>query len=141
MGNWISKDNPTTCPTSRADDERPGELPSPEPVVESTDKAIVAAIDVGTTYSGFAYSDRKQFNLEDSTSVKLNKWTGSHVQNQYDKAPSVVLFDPEGKFHSFGYKAESEYMRIVKAGDHKQWYCFRRFKMQLYNEKVTRMFS
>ena len=137
MWEVISRDKTSTKPTSDPDHDDPGELPSPDPVVATTRKAIVAAIDVGTTYSGYAYADREEFKINDHRTINLNKWSANNVLRQWDKAPSVVMFEPDGKFHSFGYKAESEYMKRVKAGDYNKWYCFRRFKMQLYNEKVS----
>ena len=83
---------------------------------KAPDKAIVAAIDVGITHSGYAYADKKEFKIENNSNITINKWTGSRVQHQWDKAPSVALFDPNKKFHSFGYSAGSMYMEEIKMG-------------------------
>jgi hypothetical protein len=32
------------------------------------------------------------------------------------KTPTVILFDEKGKFHSFGYKAEEAYSRLLEDG-------------------------
>ena len=136
MGNLKSRFMASIRQTSSPDKVCTDDLPSSKPITETTDKTIVAAIDVGTAYSGYAYADKSEFNIKDSASIHLNNWRGNKVQNPSDKAPSVVLFDPEGNFHSFGYAAESDYMQKMKDNEHREWYCFRNFKMQLYSEKV-----
>ncbi|XP_052793770.1 heat shock 70 kDa protein 12A-like [Mya arenaria] len=95
----------------------------------------VAAIDFGTTYSGYAFSFRAEF-LENPLKILTNKWEargGSALVSM--KAPSCVLFTPERKFHSFGYEAEKEYSRLAMEDEHKHWFFFRRFKMLLYKSK------
>jgi len=52
------------------------------------------------------------------------------------KTATCVLFKADKSFHSFGYEAENEYARLVEDEKHKDWYFFRRFKMQLYQAKV-----
>jgi len=96
---------------------------------------IVAAIDFGSTYSGYAFSSRFTYQsrpLDMSTAT----WSGS-VQSL--KTASCVLFKPDKTFHSFGFQAENEYGRLVDDDKHENWYFFRRFKMQLYNQKVRKI--
>ena len=55
------------------------------------------------------------------------------------KTSTCVLFKPDKTFHSFGYEAEEHYGELAadaEMGEHKQWYYFRRFKMQLFDKKV-----
>lgn len=105
------------------------------------DRLQVAAIDFGTTYSGYGFSFRSDFK-DNPLKIHTNKWecrSGGSTQVSM-KAPSCVLFDPGKHFHSFGYEAEDEYMRLSIEGQHNTWYFFKRFKMLLYNNKV-RIFS
>ena len=54
------------------------------------------------------------------------------------KTSTCVLFHPDKTFHSFGYDAEDHYagMASLGTGEHKEWYYFRRFKMQMFDKKV-----
>lgn len=93
---------------------------------------IVAAFDIGTSYSGYAYSDRKEMDLK---SVSFNQWTGNMVSDPKAKAPTTVLFDKNMRFHSFGYEAEDFYATQVCEKKNDDWYRFKNFKMVLYREK------
>lgn len=117
---------------------------SAEPVQEvaTNIRLQVAAIDFGTTYSGYAFSFRSDF-LENPLKIHTNKWhsssSGSSLVSM--KAPSCVLFSPEKTFHSFGYEAEDHYMELSREEHHKHWYFFKRFKMLLYKNKVCGIFK
>ena len=54
------------------------------------------------------------------------------------KTSTCVLFKPDKTFNSFGYDAEEDYAELAsrETGEHKKWYYFRRFKMQLFDKKV-----
>ncbi|XP_060589195.1 heat shock 70 kDa protein 12A-like [Ruditapes philippinarum] len=95
---------------------------------------LVAAIDFGTTYSGWAFSFKHDFD-KDPTKVSAKNWIGDQLVSA--KAPTCVLIKPDGKtLHSFGYAAETKYANLAEEGTHKRWYYFRRFKMMLY-DKMT----
>ncbi|CAC5406526.1 unnamed protein product [Mytilus coruscus] len=67
---------------------------------------IVAAIDFGTTYSGFAYCKHSDYrNNPANPSIYCHTWNdgASHIR---EKAPTCVLFKPDGTFHSFGFEAD-----------------------------------
>lgn len=99
----------------------------------------VAAIDFGTTYSGYAFSFRSDF-LEDPLKIITNNWkTGANAVSL--KCPSCILFDPNRKFHSFGFEAEDTYVRLAEDEDHYKWFYFNRFKMILYENKVHVMIT
>lgn len=93
---------------------------------------IVAAFDIGTSYSGYAYSDRKEVGLG---SISFNQWTGNMVSDPKAKAPTTVLFDKDLNFHSFGYEAEDFYATQVCEKKNDDWYRFKNFKMVLYRDK------
>ncbi|XP_052780054.1 heat shock 70 kDa protein 12A-like isoform X2 [Mya arenaria] len=97
---------------------------------------LVAAIDFGTTYSGWSYSFKHEFEL-DPTKASTKRWHGDQLVSL--KAPTCVLIEPDGEtFSAFGYDAENNYTRLAEAEEHEQWYFFKRFKMKLYNEDINR---
>ncbi|XP_064601149.1 heat shock 70 kDa protein 12B-like [Liolophura sinensis] len=100
---------------------------------------LVVAIDIGTTYSGYAFSFQHEF-LADKLKITTNKvWLDgdNHLQTSY-KTPTSVLFDPDGHFHSFGYEAETNYSQLAKNKEEKNWLLFRRFKMSLYKSEISK---
>lgn len=105
-----------------------------QPASQNHSKKVVAAIDFGTTYSGYAYAYRKEFQ-KDSSLIHLNdEWKLG--QAMY-KAPTTVLFTPQKKFHSFGFKAEEEYTKLCQRKENHDWFCFKKFKMQLHDKLVN----
>ncbi|XP_069131214.1 heat shock 70 kDa protein 12B-like [Argopecten irradians] len=94
---------------------------------------LVAAIDFGTTYSGYAFSFRHDYELN-PLKVYSHIWaTGSALMSL--KTSTCVLFKPDGVFHSFGYEAEDKYSDLALDGEQEGWRYFRRFKMKLYEER------
>lgn len=93
---------------------------------QKSNAIIVAAIDFGTTYSGFAYSF-----ISDPLKVFANnlRGPGDKILKQM---PTVVLMDPRKHFHSFGEDARKKYVELMKSNNHKRWYLFERFKMKLF---------
>lgn len=88
-------------------------------------KLLVAAIDFGTTYSGYAYSWKHEW-----TEIKTNKWAGGSGLSY--KTPSVLLLNEDKSFNSFGYDAEKKYSSLVENGTTcKKYFYFHRFKMIL----------
>ncbi|WAQ99288.1 HS12A-like protein [Mya arenaria] len=86
---------------------------------------ICAAIDFGTTYSGYAFSF---YNSADK--IHTHYWP----PGQMTKTPTVVLLEPSGNFHSFGMVAMDKYKELLDKQEHKEWYLFERFKMKLYEK-------
>lgn len=103
----------------------------PAPVQHFRDKmasdqfSLVAAIDIGTTYSGYAFSTVNDF-LQNPTKI-------DDVESQTFQ--TCVLYTPSRSFDSFGYDAEEKYINLE---DHDEWYFFTRFKMSLYNSTLDR---
>ena len=96
---------------------------------------LVAAIDIGTTFSGYAFSFLHDYK-NDKLKISANIWTAGVGKLVSQKTSTCVLFDATGKFHSFGFEAEKEYSNLALDDNHHDWYYFRRFKMMLYDEKV-----
>lgn len=96
---------------------------------------IVAAIDFGTTFSGYAFSFKHDYE-KDPCQIATFAWPGARALMSL-KTSTCVLFEPNQNFHSFGYEAEDHYGELAaeETGEHKKWYYFRRFKMQLFDKK------
>ena len=92
---------------------------------------VVAAIDFGTTYSGYAFS----FTRDSSSIHVMRRWEGGDPGVNNQKLPTSVLLDPHGKFVSFGYSARDEYHDLDPA-DAKKYLYFEKFKMTLHSNEV-----
>ncbi|XP_078325395.1 heat shock 70 kDa protein 12B-like [Crassostrea virginica] len=95
---------------------------------------LVAAIDFGTTFSGYAFSFLHDYN-RDPLKISTNSWNAGIGKLMTLKTSTCVLFDATGKFHSFGFEAEEKYSNLALEDNHHDWYYFRRFKMMLYDKK------
>lgn len=98
-------------------------------------KLFCAAIDFGTTYSGYAFSSKDDYKKE-PTKINTNVWAGSKLLSL--KAPTAVLMDSNQEFMAFGYEAENKYSELVADGEHEEYYYFHRFKMLLHDRRITR---
>ncbi|KAJ8302132.1 hypothetical protein KUTeg_021119 [Tegillarca granosa] len=78
---------------------------------DSSDYLLVAAIDIGTTFSGFAFSFRHQYE-DDPTQICANTWAAGSAALISLKTSTCALFKPDGTFHSFGYEAEDTYSEL-----------------------------
>ncbi|KAK3603238.1 hypothetical protein CHS0354_007568 [Potamilus streckersoni] len=97
-----------------------------------TDKPfMVVAIDFGTTYSSWACSTTHE-HAESPTKMYVRQWIGG--EHLSPKAPTTVLIRPDGTtLEAFGYAAEDRYAELVEEGQHKLWYYFKRFKMNIFD--------
>ncbi|XP_060588439.1 heat shock 70 kDa protein 12A-like [Ruditapes philippinarum] len=93
---------------------------------------VVVAIDFGTTYSGWAFSYKTDY---DRDPLKITPKTTPHSTLSL-KVPTCILINSDGKTpHSFGYDAEDNYAEICEQRKQHQWFFFRRFKMTLFRVK------
>eukprot|EP00058_Branchiostoma_floridae_P006842 XP_002592330.1 hypothetical protein BRAFLDRAFT_240194 [Branchiostoma floridae] len=90
---------------------------------------LVAAIDFGTTFSGYAFSFTSS-----KDNIIMNKNWGSQVGFQAHKTETAVLLGPNRKFKAFGYQASKTYSELEEKEATRHYY-FHRFKMELYTEK------
>ncbi|XP_069129609.1 heat shock 70 kDa protein 12A-like [Argopecten irradians] len=95
---------------------------------------MVAAIDFGSTFSGYAFSTKLDHKL-DPLKVSQMTWTAKSGGLLSLKTSSAVLFDASETLHSFGFDAEDKYAALMEKNLHETWYFFRRFKMSLYDEQ------
>lgn len=96
---------------------------------------LVAAIDFGTTFSGYAFSTLHDYK-KDPLKISASTWSAGIGTLASLKTSTCVLFDSKQKFHSFGYEAEEKYSNLALDNRHHDWYYFRRFEMMLYSKTV-----
>ena len=92
---------------------------------------VVAAIDFGTTYSGYAFS----FTRDPDSIHMMRKWEGGDPGVNNQKTPTTLLLKPNGEFHSFGFSAR-DYYHDLEESEAKRWYYFEKFKMTLHSSQV-----
>ncbi|XP_033742695.1 heat shock 70 kDa protein 12A-like isoform X2 [Pecten maximus] len=92
---------------------------------------IVAAIDFGTTFSGFAYCTKDGYKHSAGPQIQMHTWAAKTTMTA--KAPTCVLLDFDKNFKSFGYEANSEFQDDENAEEN--CYFFKHFKMKLYEQK------
>lgn len=92
---------------------------------------VVAAFDLGTAFSGYAYAYRDNPKV---VYVKENWNSGSALSS---KTPTCILLNPDKEFHAFGYEAEKKFADLSENDEHQDWILFRRFKMLLHDREVT----
>ncbi|XP_071139076.1 heat shock 70 kDa protein 12A-like [Mytilus edulis] len=100
----------------------------------------VAAIDFGTTYSGYAFSvSAPETELKDVEIFSNQIWNSGTAEVASLKTPTCLLLSKDRKVSVFGYEAEEQYADIVLDGDTEDYYFFHRFKMNLHNNKNITM--
>ncbi|VDI13472.1 Hypothetical predicted protein [Mytilus galloprovincialis] len=95
---------------------------------------FVAAIDIGTTYSGYAFSTKSQ-----PENIYTCDWKNTTLIS--NKAPTSLLLNNRKQFLAFGYDAEAKYTESLEndSDDEEEkdkLLFFRRFKMILHNKSV-----
>ena len=101
------------------------------------DALVVVGIDFGTTYSGYGYSFRDEYNKDHNKIYSNSDWKSGDGLVTI-KTPTVILFDENGKFQSFGYEAEDAYTRLLEDGKADGYSYFSRFKMKLFQDEDSK---
>jgi hypothetical protein len=91
---------------------------------------IVAAIDFGTAFSGYAYTF-----LPNTEKIYTNRNWGQTQGFLLHKTPTCLLLRPDGEFEAFGFEAVLKYNDLCEE-DAGSYYFFDKFKMKLYENKV-----
>lgn len=107
-----------------------------EPKLEP--KLLVSAIDIGTTYSGYAFTFSHDQVGKDANPdhIMTSNWVNEGGSRLYEKTPTCLLLDPDGNLHSFGSAAMEKYSSLTDDDEHHDWYFFWQFKMILHQEEV-----
>ena len=92
----------------------------------------VVAIDLGTTYTGFAFA----LNNEDAVDcIYLNREWGRGHGCTTIKAPTCLLLNPDKSFNSFGYEAQDRFAELEEE-EATAYYFFEKFEMVLHKDEV-----
>ena len=113
------------------------------PSLDSSKALLVIAIDIGTTYSGYAISfssDPYKIDTICENDPNAQRISGSAPCG---KIPTTLLLEPDGTFHSFGYQALSDYSNQIDDDPEaeKTWMYFDRFKMDLHSKSVSETYA
>ena len=93
------------------------------------------AIDLGTTYSGFAFSLNKEQN--ESSMILMNKDWVNEQGHRTSKMPTCLLLKPDQLFDSFGYQAVERYAYLRSVYETEdEFFFFELFKMAVHNNQV-----
>lgn len=98
-----------------------------------TDVLLVAAIDFGTTFSGYAFA----MTNDDPLRIHVPFWQSSNACSIFRKTSSTVLLNKNTQFVAFGFDAESKYAELSEDGKGEDYFYFHHFKMMLYNHAKT----
>ncbi|XP_048778237.1 uncharacterized protein LOC125681969 isoform X2 [Ostrea edulis] len=90
---------------------------------------VVAALDFGTTYSGFAFSDK-----DNPLDIVAGKWNSSDLLES-PKIPTSLLLGASGELVAFGYEAEKRFRELVEEDQNQDFRFFNRLKMELHADK------
>ncbi|XP_014255174.1 heat shock 70 kDa protein 12A-like [Cimex lectularius] len=97
---------------------------------KSNDFDVVVSVDIGTTYTGYAFAFAKHPTDRQIHMMRQSEGGDRGLNNQ--KVPTVLLLTPEEKFHSFGYGARDAY-HDLDPQEAKEWLYFDKFKINLHN--------
>ena len=110
-------------------------MPSPS---DSSKELLVVAIDIGTTYSGYAMSkSNAKYKIDVISESDPNAESVEGCPSRA-KVPTALLLEPDGTFHSFGHKALNDYNSLLDedSSAEQSWMYFDRFKMNLHCQSV-----
>ncbi|XP_054167177.1 heat shock 70 kDa protein 12A-like [Oppia nitens] len=95
---------------------------------------IVVAIDFGTTFSGYSFAFTRD---ADNAIHVMRKVEGCDPDASNQKIPTILLLNPDGIFHSFGFASRDHYSSLEPKEANK-WFYFEKFKMDLhYNQSLS----
>lgn len=97
---------------------------------------FVVSLDFGTTFSGYAFSSRNDFQ-ENPIKIQTNQEWKSRGTLISLKTSTSILITKDGSFVAFGYEAEDEFYSRKGENNGNDVMLFRRFKMKLHNRMVV----
>lgn len=106
-------------------------------MTDKKDKLLVAAIDFGTTHSGYAYSLKHDYKKDPLKISTKSNWMAAYSCLETPKVPTCVLLSPRQEFMAFGYEAEDLYSELALDEKHYGYYFFKGFKMVLFKKGVS----
>ncbi|KAK3605681.1 hypothetical protein CHS0354_013478 [Potamilus streckersoni] len=95
------------------------------------DSPVVAAIDIGTSYSGYAVQFYEDFKKDPLKIFSPQTWNGGKINLSSLKTPTCLLLNEKQEIEAFGFQAEDRYANLCIDKENDKYYFFRRFKMKL----------
>lgn len=131
---WLISSINTTQNPAR----KPAVISSPVYLTDrrKTNKLLIAAIDFGTTFSGYAFAWRSELQ-NDPSRIRIQNWCSSNGSFVSYKTSSTVLLNRYKQLVDFGFDAESKYAYLLEDGEHEDYFYVRHFKMILYDHAKT----
>ncbi|XP_063411133.1 heat shock 70 kDa protein 12A-like [Mytilus trossulus] len=94
---------------------------------------MVASLQLGRTYSCYAFSTRHEFK-EDPLKIHVNPvWKTNQYMSM--STPTCLLLNKDKEFVAFGYEAENEYAEVILDGETDDYYFMKSFTTLLHNNK------
>lgn len=98
----------------------------------------MAAIDLGSTFSGYAFAWRADVK-NDPLKIHIYHWQASNGNFISSKTPSTVLLNKDAQLVAFGFQAECKYAYLSENGEGDDYFYFPHFKMMLYGHVKTKV--
>lgn len=99
------------------------------------DVKVVGAIDIGTSFSGYASSTREMFKFNPLEIRNIPRWIVTGVGYIF-KTETCILMAQDGNVVALGDEAKDIYADFLEHGKADEYRFFDRFKMLLYNNQV-----
>ncbi|KAL3857062.1 hypothetical protein ACJMK2_011758 [Sinanodonta woodiana] len=93
---------------------------------------IVIALDIGSTYSGYAYQFSSDFKENPREIWMSDSWSSSN--NTHKTSTCLLLKCDTQERIAIGEDAEKEYLRLCDTGEECDYHFFKNFKMILYRK-------
>ncbi|XP_052796428.1 heat shock 70 kDa protein 12A-like isoform X2 [Mya arenaria] len=100
----------------------------------ANDTLVTAAIDFGTTYTGYAFSFNHDYQT-DPLKIHANEWRNVDQGQMHCKTPTCLLLNEDRSLHSFGHEAKHHYKEYCLDQKEDKVYFFWNFKMTLHQQK------
>jgi hypothetical protein len=94
---------------------------------------VVAALEFGTTTSGYAFSFKCNFE-RDPLKISFPNWNNGTFLSV--NTLTCLLLNKKKQYVAFGYDAEDRYAELVDDEKQDDYYFFDRFTMSLHNNEV-----
>ena len=100
---------------------------------------LVCAIDLGTTYSGYAYAAKREYQY-DPLNIMVPNWVDQSSVKISHKTPTTLLLDKDQRFVAFDYEAKTSYAELEKKGKNDDFFYIPQFDFMFQDtlEKVSR---
>ncbi|KAH3729985.1 hypothetical protein DPMN_055964 [Dreissena polymorpha] len=92
-------------------------------VKSKSQRLVGAAIDFGTTFSGYAWAMKHDFEAHPPKISTLTNWIGGGNLIS-SKTSTVLLLDRKQEFVAFGFEAKDKYSELAADEQHKDHYYF-----------------